>query len=112
MVGGMRRIRWESPWTPYVLMLLSAMPLAALAARANPMPQGSCSGIGFGCSLYGWDLVGLVALVVGVPYVTVLGIAIFLLTRLPRRLEWMPLVMGWLGLGAFLVGAAALARAT
>lgn len=106
----MRRFPWTSPWTPYVLMLLSAMPLGAVLARANPQPPDACSGIGFGCSLYGWDAVGFFAMLFGAPYATVLGIAILLLSLLPKAYAWLPLTVGWLGLGGFLMGVAFLAN--
>ena len=65
--------RFPAPWLLYVLTLMSAGPLAALVAWQTPQPPGACSGIGWGCSLYGWDAAGFMLLLFGVPYAAVLG---------------------------------------
>lgn len=66
----------RTPWLLYALTLLSAAPLAALVAWQTPQPPGTCSGIGWGCSLYGWDAAGFALLLFGVPYALVLGVVL------------------------------------
>lgn len=91
----MRAPSLANPWVLYVVMLLSA-PLVGLAlATATSQPPGACSGIGWGCSLYGWDLVGFVLIVVGLPFALVLMGAIALLELLRLR----PLATGVAALG-------------
>lgn len=99
----MPRIRWDSALTIYVLMLVSAVPLGAIMAAANPMPPGGCSGLGFGCSLYGWDGVAFVAVLFGAPYVFVLGVALLVLAKVRRRPD-LARVVAWGGLVVFWVG--------
>lgn len=93
-----RNRRRGTAWTLYLLTLLSALPLAALLAAANPMPEGACSGIGFGCSLYGWDAAGFALLVLGVPYAVGLAVVIGLLCLLPDRLAVVVTIVAGIGL--------------
>lgn len=88
----------KTAWILYLLTLLSALPLAALLAATTPMPDGACSGIGFGCSLYGWDAAGFTLLFIGVPYVLGLGVLLGLLSLLPERIAVIATVVGGLGL--------------
>jgi hypothetical protein len=69
----------------YLVTLLSAWPIGAVVADATPQPAGACSGIGFGCSLYGWDAAAFVLLYVGAPYALGLGLLVGLLGLLPPR---------------------------
>jgi hypothetical protein len=78
----LRRI--GAAWALYLATLLSAVPLAAIVATANPMPEGACSGIGFGCSVYGWDAAGFALVIAGVPYTVVLGMLVALAGLLGR----------------------------
>lgn len=72
----------------YLLTLLSAWPVGAIVAHASPPPAGACSGIGFGCSLYGWDAAGFLLLYLGIPYALGLALVLALLGLLPPR--WRP----------------------
>ncbi|MEN3273851.1 MAG: hypothetical protein V7636_2612 [Actinomycetota bacterium] len=81
----------------YLLTLASALPLGALIASANP-PDGGCSGIGFGCSLYGWDAAGFALLFAGVPYAVILAALLGVLCLLPRRCAGVAQVVAALGL--------------
>ena len=38
----------------------------------SELPPGQCSGIGWGCSLAGWDAVGVAAVIVGIPLLVLL----------------------------------------
>lgn len=67
-----------TPWIVYLANLVSLGVLAVVIAVANPQPEGACSGIGWGCSLYGWDAAGFALLVLGVPYALVLLAAVAL----------------------------------
>jgi hypothetical protein len=75
-------------WGLYLTTLLSAYPLGAIVAAATPQPAGACSGIGFGCSLYGWDAAGFLLAIVGVPYAVGLALVLLVLGLLPTR--WRP----------------------
>jgi hypothetical protein len=77
--------------------LASALPLGALIASANPA-DGGCSGIGFGCSLYGWDAAGFALLLLGVPYAVILAALLGVLCVLPRRYAGIVEVVAGLGL--------------
>jgi hypothetical protein len=77
-----------APWVLYLLTLASAYPLGAVITHSLPQPEGSCSGIGFGCSLYGWDAAQFFLLMFGLPYAAVLAIVLGLLGFLPDR--WRP----------------------
>lgn len=85
-------------WTLYLLTLVSALPLAALLAAATPMPAGACSGIGFGCSLYGWDAAGFALLILGVPYAVGLAVLLGLLSLLPDRIAIVVPIVAGIGL--------------
>ena len=88
----------RSPWAAVVATVASALPLAALVAVSNPMPEGACSGIGWGCSLYGWDAAGLALLLLGVPYVVLLVAVVALLHLLPARHRAAPVrTVAWAG---------------
>jgi hypothetical protein len=73
------------PWLAYLLTLLSAWPVGEVVARSTPQPEGACSGIGFGCSLYGWDAAGFLLMVVGIPFALVLAVVLAVLSILPER---------------------------
>jgi hypothetical protein len=76
------------PWLLYLLTLLSAYPIGAILAAASPQPDGACSGIGFGCTLYGWDAAGFMLMIVGIPYALGLAFVLAVLGFLPWR--WRP----------------------
>ena len=86
----------RSPWLPYAATIVSALPLGAIVAAANPQPAGACSGIGFGCSLYGWDAAAFLLLFVGGPYAFVLAIVLGVLSR--ARSRTLPVTAAWIGL--------------
>lgn len=79
----------------FAATLASALPIAAVIAAATPMPEGACSGIGFGCSLYEWDAAGFALMIFGIPYAFVLAVVLFILTFVGKRAA--PIV-GWVGL--------------
>src|SRR5688572_25856468 len=67
-------LRWRAvPWLLFLGTLLSAWPLGALIAASLPATADGCEGIGFGCSLHGWNAARFVIVVVGIPYA--LGLA-------------------------------------
>ena len=80
------------PWVAYLLTLLSAWPVGAFLARTTPQPVGACSGIGFGCSLYGWDAAGFLLVFLGIPFAVALGLVLAVLSILPERFA--PLATG------------------
>jgi hypothetical protein len=43
-----------------------------LALSQTELPEGTCSGIGWGCELAGWDAVGIVVLFFGIPLLFIL----------------------------------------
>lgn len=88
----------RTTWTLYLLTLLSALPLAAVIATSTPMPEGACSGIGFGCSLYGWDAAGFLLMIFGIPYALVLAVALGVLSLLPARRAVIAAVVAGVGL--------------
>ena len=92
----LRRPR-TAAWILFLLTLVSALPIAAVIAAAHPMPEGACSGIGFGCSLYGWDVAGFALLFLGVPYALGLATLLGVLCLLPDR--WAGIVTAVAGLG-------------
>ena len=92
------RLRRWTPWLLYLATLLSALPLGAIIARESPQPPGACSGIGFGCSLYGWDAAGFALLFLGVPYAVGLAVVLGLLHLVPRRLGFIHVGMAAIGL--------------
>ncbi len=91
----------RTPWLLYALTLLSAAPLGAVVAWQTPQPPGTCSGIGWGCSLYGWDAAGLMLLIFGMPYALVLGAVLATLARFgSSRLIRLTVAVAALGLAA------------
>lgn len=100
----------SAPLVLYLLTLASALPLGQVLAAAYPQPEGACSGIGWGCSLYGWDAAYFVLMVVGVPYALALGFVLGLLSLLPERWRGVQTAVAALGLavpwGTVLVGLA------
>ena len=82
-------------WFLYLATLASAVPIAAIIAWATPMPEGACSGIGWGCSLYEWDAAGFALVIFGVPYAAALATVLFILSFVGKRAA--P-VVGWVGL--------------
>ena len=74
---------WRTPWFPwliYAAAMVSLLPIGAVLAVTNPMPEGACSGIGWGCSLYGWDAVALGMVIFGAPYAVLFAIVLGVLT--------------------------------
>lgn len=72
-------------WYLYLATLVSALPLGAIIAAATPMPEGACSGIGWGCSLYEWDAAGFALIIFGVPYAFLLGVVLLTLSFVGKR---------------------------
>ena len=95
-------------WFLYAATLASALPLAAVIAAATPMPEGGCSGIGWGCSLYGWDAAAVMLIIIGVPYALALGILLLILSFVGRAaapiVAWVGLAVPW---AVVLIGAMA-----
>ena len=89
----LRRIPFH--WFLYMATLASALPIAAVIAWATPMPEGACSGIGWGCSLYEWDAAGFALVIFGVPYAAAVATVLFILSFVGKRAA--PAV-GWIGL--------------
>jgi hypothetical protein len=86
-VGSMASLpRRSAPSALYLLTLLSAFPLGAMVAAAMPQ-SGPCSGIGFGCSLHGWDAAWFLLGLLGMPYAIALAAVLALLSALPERLR-------------------------
>jgi len=57
-------------WLPHSIWALLALgPFGAYLAwlSQTALPDGQCSGIGWGCSLAGWDAVGLTLIIFGAP---------------------------------------------
>ena len=62
-------------WLPHavwagIIVIPFFLWLAALSQKE--LPEGTCSGIGWGCELAGWDAVGITLIFVGVPLLFVL----------------------------------------
>jgi hypothetical protein len=93
----------------YLLTLLSAWPIGATIAHAMPQPAGACSGIGFGCTLYGWDAATFALLYLGVPYALGLALVLALLGLLRPRWRPVQTVVAGGGLGVPWLLAAAIA---
>ena len=72
-------------WFLYAATLASALPIAAIIARSTPMPEGACSGIGWGCSLYEWDAAGFALMIFGIPYAFVLTFVLFMLSFVGKK---------------------------
>jgi hypothetical protein len=100
-------------WTLYLVTLVSALPIAVIIATTNPMPEGACSGIGWGCSLYGWDLAGITLVIFGVPYAVALAIVLGLMGLLPERHGKASAVVAGIGLAIpWLFGLASIGAAS
>ena len=97
-------------WSLYALTLTSALPIAAIVAAAWPQPDDACSGIGFGCSLYGWDAAGFMLWILGVPYALILGVVLVIATALGPRAR--PVAVGLAVVGLLVPWIAALAIAS
>ena len=72
-------------WYLYAATLASALPIAAITAGSTPMPEGACSGIGWGCSLYEWDAAGFMLLIFGIPYAMALTTVLFILSFVGKK---------------------------
>lgn len=62
-------------WIPHVAWAgLIVIPLVFWMAvlSQSELPPGQCSGIGWGCSLAGWDAVAFALIIIGVPLLFVL----------------------------------------
>ena len=62
-------------WLPHavwagIIVIPFVLWLAALSQ--SELPEGTCSGIGWGCELAGWDAVGITLIFVGIPLLFVL----------------------------------------
>ena len=97
-------------WTLYALTLASALPIAAIIAAASPQPDDACSGIGLGCSLYGYDAASFMLGLVGIPYALVLGVLLAIATVLGPRAR--PVAVGLAVVGLLVPWVAALAVAS
>ena len=92
---------WRRPWFPWTISaatIASALPIGALLAAANPMPEGACSGIGFGCSLYGWDAAGFALMIFGIPFAVVLAVVLGVLSIPAIRRPWLASTVAACGL--------------
>ena len=85
-----------SPGRLYVATVALVAVATAVVAISNPRPEGACTGIGWGCSLYGWQhaLVGL--MFVGLPFLLVSGLAVLFTGMLPAPLRFVPVIVAWL----------------
>lgn len=84
--------KWRQPWFPWVIYaatIASALPIGAILAASNPKPEGACSGIGFGCSLYGWDAVGFAYIIFGIPFAVVFAVVLGVLSLPAVRRPWL-----------------------
>lgn len=61
------------------------------------MPEGACSGIGFGCSLYGWDAVGVAYLIFGIPFAVMLAVILGVLSLPSIRRPWLTVAVATTG---------------
>lgn len=77
-----------APWLLFAATLLSALPLGAIVAASLPASPGDCEGIGFGCSLHGWNAAKFALLVLGIPYALALFVLLSLLS-LGRSPGWL-----------------------
>jgi hypothetical protein len=68
----------------------------AVVAVENPRPEGACTGIGWGCSLYGWEAALLGLLIFGLPFVFIAGVLVLATSHLPRPWRVLSVVIGWL----------------
>ncbi|MFP5326202.1 MAG: hypothetical protein ACLGHT_01825 [Acidimicrobiia bacterium] len=97
-------VRIPRHWFIYAATIASGLPLGAVVAAANQMPEGGCSGIGFGCSLYGWSAAGVLLLIVGLPYALLLGTVLVVLSFAGRRaavpVAWVGLAIPWIAVFA------------
>ena len=62
-------------WLPHTVWAgVIVIPFFAsmLALSQTELPEGTCSGIGWGCELAGWDAVGIVVLFFGIPLLLIL----------------------------------------
>lgn len=87
--------KWRRPWFPWVFYaatMASALPIGAILAASNPLPEGACSGIGFGCSLYGWDAVGFAFIIFGIPFAVVFAVVLGVLSLPSIRRPWLATV--------------------
>lgn len=85
------------PWMIYAATIASAVPIGAILATSNPMPEGACSGIGFGCSLYGWDAVGFAYLIFGVPFAVTFAVILGVLSLPSIRRPWLTSAVATIG---------------
>ena len=93
----MERRTW-TPWLTYLATLLSAWPLGAIVAASHPLEGDACSGIGFGCSRYGWDLAGFLLMFLGIPYAFGLLIVLVTLSLVGDQGRVVPTVAAVVGL--------------
>jgi phosphoglycerol transferase MdoB-like AlkP superfamily enzyme len=69
------RRRRSKVWEPHAVWAgIIVFPFVAwmLWLSQTELPEGTCSGIGWGCELAGWDAVGIALLFVGIPLLLVL----------------------------------------
>ena len=88
----------KTPWILYGISLLLLPVVATAVAVANPRPQGACSGIGFGCSLYGWDAALLGLLVLGLPFAVGMGLLLGLTSLLGDRFHFLRVAVACLAI--------------
>ena len=74
-----------SPW-PHIVwatFVIGVVAVILVAAGQTHMSEGDCSGIGFGCSLYGADVAGFLAIIIVPPAIGILvvGHALIAATR-------------------------------
>lgn len=62
-------------WLPHAVwagVIVIPFFLSMLALSQTELPEGRCSGIGWGCELAGWDAVGIALLFLGIPLLLIL----------------------------------------
>lgn len=62
-------------WLPHTVwagVIVVPFVLWMAALSQTELPEGTCSGLGWGCEVAGWDAVGIALIFVGVPLLLVL----------------------------------------
>jgi len=62
-------------WLPHAVwagIIVIPFLLWMAALSQTELPEGTCSGIGWGCEVAGWDAVGIAVLFIGIPLLLVL----------------------------------------
>ena len=78
------RRRWV-PHTIWALLVLGPFGAYLAWLSQTTLPDGQCSGIGWGCSLAGWDAVGFTLIILGVPIAVVWLVGHLVIAIVQRR---------------------------